>query len=61
MSEPTDQSVPETAESVDEDVERVIVTHTGDGKGDDDPGESDFISFAADDAEREVEIEEQYK
>lgn len=46
----------ETAESFDEeDVRRVAAGHTGDGKGDEDPGPSTFQSFAMDDVEKDDE------
>jgi hypothetical protein len=50
---PKNDSAPETADSVDSDVELALQRETHDGKGEDDPGESDFQSFAADDAEVE--------
>jgi hypothetical protein len=37
----------------DEDVQKVIDSHTGDGPGDEDPGESDFVSFAGEDVLKE--------
>jgi hypothetical protein len=48
------EDAPETAESVDEeDVKSSLERTTFDGKGDDDPGDSDFQSFANENAEVE--------
>lgn len=44
---------PETAKSFKVDVERALERETQDGKGDEDPGDSDWISYATDGVEKE--------
>jgi hypothetical protein len=49
-----EQTEPKTADSFDEeDVKSALERETQDGKGDEDPGDSDFQSFEKDDAEVE--------
>ena len=45
---------PDTADSVKVDIKRALERETQDGKGDEDPGPSDFVSFATEG----VEVEE---
>lgn len=57
---PGEESTPlfdelDTANSYKVDVKRALDRETDDGKGDTDPGESDFVSFATDDVEKEVD------
>ena len=49
-AQPTD--APDTAKSVKVDVERALDRETQDGKGDEDPGPSDFQGFATEDVEK---------
>jgi hypothetical protein len=44
---------PETADSVDDDVEQALSRTTHDGKGDEDPGESDWNGYATEGVEVE--------
>jgi hypothetical protein len=46
---------PETADSFKVDVKRALERETQDGKGDEDPGPSDWISFATEGVEEEAE------
>lgn len=49
------EEAPETAKAYKVDVKRALQRSTDDGKGDEDPGESDFISYATEGVEREDE------
>lgn len=53
MSNRSSKNDQATPENHDEDIQKVIDSHTGDGPGDEDPGESDFVSFAGDDVLKE--------
>lgn len=44
---------PETAESFEDDVKRALERETQDGKGDEDPGPSDWNGFATEGVEKE--------
>ena len=44
---------PRTAKAYKSDVQRALERETQDGKGDEDPGPSDFISFATEGVEKE--------
>jgi hypothetical protein len=44
---------PETAKAVKADVERALARETQDGKGDEDPGPSDWNGFATEGVEKE--------
>jgi|SRR5215211_105870 len=52
-----DPEVPEIASSYKADVKRALARQTDDGKGDDDPGDSDFESFATEGVEKEEDVE----
>jgi hypothetical protein len=46
--------VPENANAFKVDVQRALEKETQDGKGDEDPGPSDFLGFATDGVEKET-------
>jgi hypothetical protein len=48
---------PDTADAVDDDVENALQRETQDGKGDDDPGESDWKGYATENVEADPKPE----